>query len=90
MNYQVVLVEEAEEQLRRAVQWWQANKQGTQTILVDEFEQAVCLLEEMPGIGPRFEGASIPRIRRLLLRRSNHWVYYAVDPSHPVVYFEGS
>jgi plasmid stabilization system protein ParE len=86
MTHRVVLVAEAEEQFRRAVEWWQANRGDAPTILVDEFEQAAVLLEEMPGIGPRFSRASSPGIRRILLRRSNHWIYYTTDPKHPVVY----
>ncbi len=86
MTHRVVLVAEAEVQFRRAVEWWQANRGDAPTLLIDEFEQAVGLLEEMPGIGPRFPRASTPGIRRILLRRSNHWIYYATDPNHPVVY----
>jgi plasmid stabilization system protein ParE len=86
MTHHVVLVAEAEEQVRRAVEWWQANHKDAPSLLVDEFEQVVGLLEEMPGIGPRFPRAISPGIRRILMRRSNHWIYYATDSKHLVVY----
>jgi len=54
MTHCVVLVAEAEEQFHRAVEWRQANRADAPTLLIDEFEQAVRLLEEMPAIGPRF------------------------------------
>jgi plasmid stabilization system protein ParE len=86
MTHRVVLVAEAEEQFRRAVEWWQANRGDAPSLLIDEFEQVVCLLEEMPGIGPKFARANSPGIRRILMRGSNHWVYYATDPKRLVLY----
>ncbi len=86
MTHRVVLVAEAEEQLRQAIEWWRANRASAPTSLLDEFEQVACLIEEMPGIGPRFQRATLPGIRRILMRRSNHWIYYATDPTHAVVY----
>jgi len=53
MSHRVVLVAEAEEQLREAVEWWRANRGDPSTLLIDEFEEIIGLLEEMPGIGPR-------------------------------------
>jgi hypothetical protein len=86
MTHRVFLVKEAEEQLRRAIEWWQANRASAPTLLLDEFEQVTSLLEEMPGIGPTFQRATVPGIRRILMRRSNHWIYYATDPAHSLVY----
>ena len=86
MKHQVILVAEAEEQLHRANEWWASNRMSAPVLLIDEFEWSVSLLEEMPGIGAKFQRATIPGTRRILLRKSNHWVYYTIDPEHAVVY----
>jgi hypothetical protein len=86
MTYQVLVVAEAEEQLRRANEWWVANRRSAPDLLLDEFERAVFLLEEMPGIGARFQRATIAGTRRILLPKSRHWVYYTMDPARTIVY----
>jgi hypothetical protein len=44
------------------------------------------LLAEAPGAGAPFARTRRPGTRRLLLRRTWHWLYYTVDARHDVVY----
>lgn len=85
MSCQVLLSAEAEEQLREADSWWQANRRAAPDLLIEEFENAIRILEEMPE-GPRFLRATLPGVRRILLRRTGYWVYYVPDTSRTLVY----
>ena len=86
MSFRVLLTPEAEEQLRATDEWWQENRTTSPDLFIDEFERVVELLREMPGLGPRFRRATIPGVRRILLRRSGYWVYYVPDESRSLVY----
>ena len=85
MNYFVVIVSEAEEQLRGIHEWWRANRASGQTEFLDEFSQAIELIAQMPHIGSPFRRATHPGTRRMLLRRTKHWVYYYPDDDRSVV-----
>lgn len=86
MSFRVLLTPQAEEQLRAIDQWWQENRTAAPALFIDEFERVVDLLREMPGLGPRFRRATIPGVRRILLRRSGYWVYYVPDEPRSLVY----
>jgi plasmid stabilization system protein ParE len=86
MTCRIVLPAEAEDQLRAAHEWWRENRPASPDLFVGEFEEAVRLLAEMPTIGPRFRRATIPGVRRLLLRKSRYWIYYVHDDARSVVY----
>jgi plasmid stabilization system protein ParE len=82
----VVLVVEAEEQLREFVEWWSANRPAAPTLVLEEFERCVTLLESSPDLGPRFHRSSVPGVRRIVMRRTKHLVYYLHDAENEVVY----
>ena len=86
MSYRILLPPVAEEQIRAADQWWRENRRASPNLFVDEFEQALRWLREMPAIGSRFRRSTVPGVRRILLRRSRYWVYYIPDESHSLVY----
>ncbi|HEX7699961.1 MAG TPA: hypothetical protein VF403_04550 [Kofleriaceae bacterium] len=56
----VVVVDEAEEQLREINEWWSANRQAAPSLVVDEFERCVTLLENSPDIGTIFHRTNVP------------------------------
>ena len=60
----VVVVDEAEAQLREINEWWIANRTASPTLIVDEFERCVMLLENSPDIGRIFHRTSIPGVRQ--------------------------
>ena len=59
---------------------------GIARSLLDELSQAIDLLSDLPEIGSPFKRTSRPGIRRTLLRRSKHWVYYYHERRRGVVY----
>ena len=86
MTNQVLLTQEAERQLLAAHNWWLENRRASPNLLVDEFEETVSLLGILPDAGNPFRRATIPGVRRVLLRKSNYWLYYVPDRPHSVVY----
>ena len=82
----VVVVDEAEEQLREINEWWSANRQAAPSLVVDEFERCVTLLENSPDIGTMFHRTNVPGVRRLLMKKTKHLLYYVHDDNNAVVY----
>jgi plasmid stabilization system protein ParE len=82
----VVVVDEAEEQLREINEWWIANRRAAATLVIDEFERCVTLLESSPDIGTRFHRTTVPGVRRLVMKKTKHFVYYVHDDGNAVVY----
>lgn len=55
-------------------------------VVIDELERAIVLLESTPDVGPRFDRAPVPGVRRMMLKRSKVSLYYLHDAEHAVVY----
>jgi len=86
MTCRVVFVDEAEQQLENIDRWWQTNRGAAPDLFLDELARAVDLLSDLPDIGSPFTRTKRAGIRRLLLRRSKHWVYYFHDRKRSMVY----
>ena len=82
----VVVVDEAERQLREIVAWWIEHRLAAPMLALDEFEATAALLRSSPDVGREFRRTSVPGVRRLLLPRSRHYLYYVHDAAHAVVY----
>ena len=82
----VVVVDDAEEQLREIIEWWVVNRPAARTLVLDEFIRCVSLLSIAPDAGPRFRRTQVSGVRRLVLRRTKHLVYYVHDRMNAVVY----
>ncbi len=81
-----MIVDQAERHLRSIDEWWRAHHRAGANVFLDEFDRAMRLLSVTPEIGPRFTRSRRPGVRRLLLRRSQHYVYYVFDRARSVVY----
>ena len=86
MTRRVVLVAEAERQLKSIDRWWLTHRQASPDLFLDELDQTIELLSELPDIGSPFKRTDRPGIRRLLLRRSKYWVYYNHDQRRSIVF----
>jgi len=82
----VVVVDEAQQQVREIVEWWIANRTAAPTLALDELEHCVSLLESTPDVGLRFHRTSVPGVRRVMMKRTSHHVYYVHDADHAIVY----
>src|SRR5688572_5792217 len=79
----VVLVERAVQQLRER---WRAHRPDAATLVVDELERCVELLENTPEVGAPFRKTIVLGVRRLVMRKTKHLAYYVHDSLHSVVY----
>lgn len=86
MTYAVLLSQEAERQFLSAHEWWLENRSASPNLLLDEFEEMVSFLEILPDTGRAFCRATVPGVRRILLRKSGYWLYYVPDHLHSVVH----
>ena len=86
MTYRVLLSQEAEGQLLAAHNWWVENRPASPSLFLDEFEEMASLLEILPDAGHLFRRATVSGVRRILLRKSNYWLYYVSHRSRSVVY----
>lgn len=68
-------------EVRRAAEWWLANRPAAPGAVGIDFAEAVALLAEQPGIGAKYEGARTPGVRRLFLTRLGYFIYYRADAS---------
>lgn len=82
----VVLVDSAEEQLREIDAWWKRNRPAAPTLVMDELTRCASLLESSPDLGVRFRRTAVPGVRRLVMRKTRHLVYYIHDAEHSIVY----
>lgn len=82
----VLLVDDAERQLRDVVAWWSENRPAAPNLVVEEFANCIELLESSPDAGVRVRRAAIPGVRRMLMPRTRHHVYYVHDETHGIVY----
>lgn len=81
----VVVVDVAEAQLLEIVAWWSANRRAAPDLVLEEFERCVTLLESTPDVGISFR-TSIPGVRRLVMKKTRHFIYYIHDATRAVVY----
>jgi plasmid stabilization system protein ParE len=82
----VVLVGPAEKQLHEIAAWWMDHREASPWLVADEFDRCVSLLESTPDAGARFHRSRVPGVRRLVMRRTKHHVYYLHDEANAVVY----
>ncbi len=65
--------------------WWRANRQGSPSAFAQDFAAVIASIQCLPFTRPPH--VTLPRgvVRRWLLPRTNHHVYYTVDDSADVV-----
>jgi plasmid stabilization system protein ParE len=78
-RYRVELSPEALEHAQTIRAWWLEHRPAAPNLFVDELGAALRKLGAMPHIGARYEAAALPEMRRVLLPRTRHHVYYTAD-----------
>jgi plasmid stabilization system protein ParE len=59
--------------------WWRLNRPKAPEAVREELDRAFSLLTLQPHIGARARSERLAGVRRLLLSRVRHHVYYRVD-----------
>ena len=72
----VRVLPEAEEQIRRASEWWQENRPAARGLFDEELQRAVTLLETTPLAGRLIRHRQVKALRRLLMAATRYHLYY--------------
>ncbi len=84
-RYRVEIAAPARAQVRAISRWWVENRAQHPDLFREELQQAVTLLRAVPWAGPAHPSPLHPDVRRTLLRRTKHHLYYVVDEARRVV-----
>ncbi|MBK9259119.1 MAG: type II toxin-antitoxin system RelE/ParE family toxin [Polyangiaceae bacterium] len=84
-RYRVIVTEMAREQVREISRWWKANRPQRPNLFREELAGARHLLLRIPNAGSRYRLSKYPNVRRLLLLRTRHHVYYVVNETQRLV-----
>ncbi len=79
MPLRVKISRRAVTEVRRAAEWWLANRAAAPGAIGTDFAESVALLAEQPGIGAKYEGSRTPGVRRLFLSRIGYFIYYKAE-----------
>lgn len=76
MSVRVVLSPRALAQAEAAARWWVANREKAPRLFADELASAFVALATAPDLGVPFTAVRRANVRRYLLWRTDHHVYY--------------
>ena len=65
-------------QLAAAATWWAMNRPSAPDAIRLDFQEAIALLANQPGVGARSSTVRYPGLRRLYLSRVRYHIYYQV------------
>jgi plasmid stabilization system protein ParE len=68
----------AAQQIRTAAKWWIANRTAAPAMLSDELEAAYALIQQLPLAGEAVPHTRLRQLRRLLLGRTQYYLYYVI------------
>lgn len=80
----IVLLAEAQQQIREADQWWRQNRDAGD-LFFDELKKVVGRLQVSPELGPRYRRIRGKWVHRMLLQKSRYHVYYLFDREQGLV-----
>lgn len=73
----VVVVPDAELQIRTIDAWWRENRTAAPGLFAEELAATVGLIASAPNIGRRRRHRGVPGLRRVLMRATRYHLYYA-------------
>ncbi|MDP1647032.1 MAG: type II toxin-antitoxin system RelE/ParE family toxin [Rubrivivax sp.] len=76
MALRVKISARAAAQIVEAAQWWAENRPAAPGAVRKDIGEALALLALQPGIGAAYQGARVKDVRRLLVGRIRHFIYY--------------
>jgi plasmid stabilization system protein ParE len=75
----------ARQQADRIDRWWRENRPSARDLFARELAEARALLAATPDVGSPYIERQGVLVRRLLLPRTQHHVYYEVNREHDAV-----
>jgi plasmid stabilization system protein ParE len=85
LSFSFRIAPRAAREIRKAADWWLANRTAAPTMLEDELETAYALIEELPFAGEAVSHRRHVGLRRVLLGRTHYYLYYAVEEDDGIV-----
>ncbi len=79
MRLRLLVVPNAERQIRKAAAWWRENRPAARELFDQELARGYELIMKQPGIGTRVFDVSIQGVRRFHLLRIHYHLYYRVN-----------
>ena len=76
MTLRLFITPRAAREIRRAAQWWAANRPAAPGAIRADLKATLDVLREQPAVGMEVEEASSADVRRFYLDRIRYWVYY--------------
>ena len=89
MRFRLRVVAKAERQIRHAADWWHENRPAARDLLHSELSRAFELITTQPRIGRKSPELGRGEIRRVVLVRSQFFLYYRVLEESQVVQVVG-
>ena len=74
---EVIVVPDAELQIRAIDGWWRENRLAAPALFSEELATAIELISGAPRIGRRRRHRGVPGLRRVLMRATRYHLYYA-------------
>ena len=68
----------AKREIEKAAEWWSENRLAAPGAVRKDVEDALKILVDHPGIGTKVETGRSLQVRRFLLNRISHYMYYRV------------
>ena len=82
MTLGLFITPRAAREIRRAAEWWAANRPAAPGAIRADLKATLDLLREQPAVGIEVEEASSADVRRFYLDRIRYWVYYRERQAH--------
>ena len=77
---------QAQRDADRIDEWWRENRRAARELFTKELLQALDRIQHMPGVGVVYETDEVDLpVRRVLLKKTKHHVYYMVEGDTVVV-----
>ena len=78
MSFRVQPTSAAAQQIRDEAYWWRRNRTKAPNLFREELRRAFALVAEYPEAGMITDDVDLAGVRRLVLVRTQHYVYYRV------------
>jgi hypothetical protein len=63
----------------RATRWWRSNRPSAPSLFEDELDAALAFVRASPALGSLFGTRRERQVRRVLLPRTQYYLYYRFD-----------
>ena len=81
MAIRYVIKARARREVEQLAQWWAENRTAAPGAVRLDLEVDLFVLVRHPSLGRKVDASRSPQVRRYLMSRTQHWLYYRVKDS---------